>query len=189
VTSYQFGGNPSLLCQTCGKLATHAHFIPWIEEPERVELACEVHEPGGDDGEWYTLLELAAEPVGFAKIAARSVTPPPTALMAWLDEQQPQKGPPIEDAHAPAATDDDSAWSTVAQVAERHRLSAKTVRAAVARGDLEAHRSGGRAPFRIHRDAEAAWVSARKVPTPRRAHPRRARKGQPQRRFRDMVSE
>ncbi len=181
VTSYQ-----SLLCRTCGRLATHAHFIPWIEEPERVELACEVHEPGGDDGEWFTLLELAAEPVGFAKVAARSASPPPTALTAWLDAQQPQN-PPIEDAHAPAPAAG-AEWSTAAQLAARHDLAPKTIRAAIARGDLEAHRSGGRAPFRIHRDAEAQWVSARKVPTPRRS-PRRARKGQSGRRFRDMVSE
>ena len=186
MTSYQLGEDPSLLCRTCGRLATHAHFIPWIEEPERVELACEVHEHGGDDGEWYTLLELAAAPVGFAKIAARSTSPPPRALMAWLEAQQPQKDPPTEDVKGRAPVGD---WSTVAEVANRHTLAPKTVREAIKRGDLGAHRSGGRAPFRIHRDAEAAWVAARKVPTPRRGRARRARKGQPRRRFRDMVSE
>jgi hypothetical protein len=56
VTSYQFGEDPSLLCRTCGRLATHAHFIPWIEDLETWRAASGNHSPDGlvfprEDGE------------------------------------------------------------------------------------------------------------------------------------------
>lgn len=77
----------SLLCRRCGEPATHAHFVPWLEEPERVELACARHEPGGDSGEWYTLDELAANQSGFLAAVKRAHTAPPE-LTSWLEGQK-----------------------------------------------------------------------------------------------------
>lgn len=74
----------SMLCRTCGLPATHVHFIPWVEQPERIELACATHEPGG---EWYTLAELAAGPAGWLRTLERSGSSPPHALVAWLSAQ------------------------------------------------------------------------------------------------------
>ena len=53
-------------------------------------------------------------------------------------------------------------WSTVAQVAARHHLSPKTIRKAIGDGQLDA-RGSKHQPYRIHRDAEYAWVEARRA--------------------------
>lgn len=152
---------PSLLCRTCGKPATHVHFIPWIEEPARVELACEKHEPGGDDSEWYRLDEVAAEP-GFLAAVKRAPASPP-ALVSWLEGHKPE-------AAAPAPVDAAEPL-TVAQAAEHRKCSDKTIYRLLpeleANGD--AWRVGGRerGPWRIDRAALDQQKVAAQVPKSR----------------------
>lgn len=39
----------ALRCSECGEPAADAHFLPSIEHPQRVEFACDYHDPGGYD--------------------------------------------------------------------------------------------------------------------------------------------
>jgi excisionase family DNA binding protein len=54
-------------------------------------------------------------------------------------------------------------WSTVKEVAARHRLHPKTIRKAIHEKRLKAtaHGSGQQARYRIHRDAETAWIEGK----------------------------
>ncbi len=182
--------NASLLCRTCGAPATHAHFIPWIEEPDRVELACEVHEPGGDDGEWYTLSELAQSASGWLRALDRSATPAPDELRRWLEAQ-------LEDAPPHPPTDDapsseDRTWLDPEQVAAQVDLAPKTIREKARDGELEGNKVGGR--WRFTQAAVDAWVTSGKVPSGRERAPRPTtddtgpRQRAPKRTFRDMLN-
>ncbi len=58
-------------------------------------------------------------------------------------------------------------WSTVQEVARRHKCAPKTIRARIADGSLKAVQHGPKGAgakqlrYRIHRDDEAAWVAAK----------------------------
>lgn len=58
-------------------------------------------------------------------------------------------------------------WSTVQEVAARHRCATKTIRKAIHSGQLVAvnHAAKGSDPrqsrYRIHRDAETAWIKSK----------------------------
>jgi hypothetical protein len=135
----------SLLCGTCGKPASHVHFIPWIEQPARVELACEQHEPGGDEGEWYTLDEVAGEP-GF-RLAVERATAAPDALRAWLAANDAPAEPPSS-----PLSSEPGAPLTVEQAALRERVSTKTIyrRVNLLAADGGAWRAGeGKGSWRI----------------------------------------
>jgi hypothetical protein len=118
---------PSLTCRTCGAPAVHVHFIPWIEQPDRVELACADHTPKGDDGDWFTLDELTAEPVAYMRSVGRSASPAPKALTAWLtglaSKGKPQAVPEVEVAQPPA-----TGPLTVKEAAARERVNERTIR-------------------------------------------------------------
>ena len=180
----------SLLCRTCGAPATHAHFIPWIEQPDRVELACAVHEPGGDDGEWYTLLELEQGAAGFLRILDRSATPAPAELRRWLEAQLGES--PADDAASPPPSPD-RGWLAAEEVADQVALSPKTVRDKARRGELEGTKVGSR--WRFTQAAVDAWVAWGDVPAGRERGPRpdsgatSPRQQAAGRRFRDMVAE
>lgn len=78
-------------------------------------------------------------------------------------------------------------WSTVAEVAARHHLAAKTIRKAISDGTLDATGSKHR-PYRIHRDAEHAGVEARRAgPRKPGAKSGRRRKSSAASTFRDMA--
>lgn len=51
-------------------------------------------------------------------------------------------------------------WSTVAEVAARHKLAPKTIRGYIRTGELAAH-GGPPQPYRVHRDDERAWDESR----------------------------
>lgn len=179
----------ALLCRTCGAPATHAHFIPWIEEPDRVELACAIHEPGGDDGEWYTLLELEQGAAGFLRILDRSVAPAPEELRRWLEAQSVE--PPQQ---RPGSTPPppERGWLDVAEVADQVALSPKTIRDKARRRELEGTKVGSR--WRFAQDAVDAWVASGRLPTGRGENPPDSRASSPRpqprgRRFREMVGE
>lgn len=53
-------------------------------------------------------------------------------------------------------------WSTVAEVAARHRCAPKTIRAEIRAGRL-AFRDGPPRPYKIHRDAEREWIEQRQT--------------------------
>lgn len=77
-------------------------------------------------------------------------------------------------------------WSTVKEVAARHRKSEKTIRRYIAEGLLKAH-GDKHHPYRVHRDDEVAWINSargRHIAT----RQRRAVKGkQPTTTFREMM--
>jgi hypothetical protein len=73
----------------------------------------------------------------------------------------------IEAGETPPAVRIDREWSTMAEVAKRHGLAAKTVRQLRLDGALKAHCVNPDAPekqrrYRIHRDDELTWVEAKK---------------------------
>jgi hypothetical protein len=78
---------------------------------------------------------------------------------AWLSKIE--AGETVD--HVPIKGD----WSTVSEVATRHRCSPKTIRARIYDGSLKAvdHSPNGSNPrqrrYRIHRDAEEAWLRAK----------------------------
>jgi hypothetical protein len=78
-------------------------------------------------------------------------------------------------------------WSTTAEVAARHKLSAKTIRRAIASGSLKASGSKHR-PYRISRKAEQDWIEARREGPTRTARKRNASKASGTT-FRDMARE
>src|SRR4051794_15461966 len=123
-----------LTCRTCGRPATHVHFIPWIEEAERVELACPDHDPGD---EWFTLDELEAGASGYLRALSRAGTVP-ESLVAWLTEKAAGTPSVPRDARATGDADESNAPSaamsgsdgllTVAEAARRERCSERTIR-------------------------------------------------------------
>jgi hypothetical protein len=67
----------------------------------------------------------------------------------------------------PAAVQLDREWSTMEEVAQRHRCSAKTIRKHRLEGSLKANCINPDAPekqrrYRVHRDDELAWVAGRR---------------------------
>jgi hypothetical protein len=80
-------------------------------------------------------------------------------------------------------------WSSVQQVAARHGVSAKTIRKRIYDGslkavDVAASSDPRQRRYRIHRDAEAAWVAAKAETTPAA----RRRRKTAARRFRDLIA-
>jgi hypothetical protein len=78
---------------------------------------------------------------------------------AWIEK--------VEAGDRPASVPITGEWSTVQEVAARHRCSTKTIRARIHDGSLKAvdHSPAGsgsrQARYRIHRDAEVAWLEAK----------------------------
>lgn len=151
---------PSLLCRTCGQPATHVHFIPWPEEPERVELACADHDPGD---EWFTLDELASGPAGWLRTCQRSATPAPEALTAWLGSLTGQNKP----SEAPTAQPPADGPLSVKEAAEREKCDEKTIYRMLQAGVLGdgAWKMGSR--WRIDPDALTAARAKSKLPQSR----------------------
>jgi hypothetical protein len=102
----------------------------------------------------------------------------PDPMAMWLDAQGPDA--------APAADPSRAEWSTVGEVAARHRLSAKTVRRDIGAGRLQAH-DGPPKPYRIKREDEDLWAEARRTPGARPRTPKSTPKRKPTTTFRDMV--
>lgn len=96
----------------------------------------------------------------------------------------------LEAGEMPPSTPITGEWSTVQEVATRHRCSVKTIRARIHDGTLKAvnHAPKGSAPrqarWRIHRDVEEAWIRAKGEN--RRATT--ARKAQTRRTFKDLIA-
>ncbi len=149
----------NLLCRNCGKPATHAHFIPWREEPDRVELACDSHDPGD---EWYTLDELTTAPAIWLQAAQRSVSPAPQALIAWLESLTAEPKPAGPAGDGPL---------TVAQAAERENVDPRTIYRLLTSGKLGdgAWRigAGDRGSWRIDPDALRAARTVAGLPKSR----------------------
>jgi hypothetical protein len=73
----------------------------------------------------------------------------------------------LEIGETPAAVQLDREWSTMAEVAQRHGCSAKTIRRLRLDGVLKAHCLNPDAPelqrrYRVHRDDERAWIEGKK---------------------------
>jgi hypothetical protein len=83
-------------------------------------------------------------------------------------------------------------WSTVAEVATRHRVKPKTIRARIHDGSLTAvdESPDGTPPrqrrYRIHRDAELAWIEAKGQRTRRAERAKAAAPGG--RSFKELVA-
>lgn len=77
-------------------------------------------------------------------------------------------------------------WSTTAEVAARHKLSAKTIRKAIASGSLKASGSKHQ-PYRISRKSEHDWTEARREGPTRTARKRKSKASGTT--FRDMARE
>lgn len=90
------------------------------------------------------------------------------------------------DAGVPASASERGEWATVAEVAKRHRLSAKTVRRDIASGRLRAH-DGPPKPYRIKREDEDVWAEARRTPGARSRTPKPSRTRKPASTFRDLA--
>lgn len=144
---------PSLTCRWCGQLATHVHFIPWIEEPRQIDLACDRCDRNNPDAEWYTLRELAARPKSWAGLLDRPGAPAPPGLKRWLADLLP--APPAPPAAAPAA-----AWLTPEQVAAHVGVSRRTVYRALAAGRLAGSKPTGAGPWRVAPADVDRWVVA-----------------------------
>lgn len=157
----------ALLCRACGEPATHAHFIPWIEEPERVELACAIHEPGGYDGEWYTLHELAADAEGFLRICARSATLAPAPLVTWLRDRA---------GHVPPAPPNTDAPLTVKEAAKAERVSEKTISRMIKALEAEGIAWKVGSQWRIDAVALRVYLAERGSARPAKSTPARTRK-------------
>jgi hypothetical protein len=86
----------------------------------------------------------------------------------WLEQAEIDEWiAKVEAGERPPSVPITGEWSTVKEVAARHRCSAKTVRARIHDGSLKAvdHAPAGsgsrQARYRIQRDAEIAWLEAK----------------------------
>jgi len=146
---------PSLTCRWCGQLATHVHFVPWIEEPDRIELVCDRCDRDNDDAEWFTLHELAAAPAAWLRTLDRPYAPAPPGLKRWLTDRVPARTPAT-----PAASEPAAAWLTPEQVAERVGVSRRTVYRALTSGRLDGSKPTGAGPWRVAPADVDRWVVA-----------------------------
>jgi hypothetical protein len=99
---------------------------------------------------------------------------------AWLAEGAEM--PPVELANE---------WSTVQEVARRHRCSDKTIRKRIHEGSLKAIAHPDNAParqqrYRVHRTAEEAWIAAKQQRT--RVVGAKAKQTQARRTFKSRIS-
>jgi excisionase family DNA binding protein len=153
----------SLLCPTCGERASHVHFLPWIEQPERIELACARHEPA-DENEWFTLAEIEAEPTSFLGALERCTSLSPDALKQWLTSLTTKR--PEITAAAPGEP------LTVAQAAEREKVSQRTVQRWLEHGEL------GTGAWQVGKGKRAHWRIDEAALDQRRTRPRARRRTQ-----------
>ena len=86
----------------------------------------------------------------------------------WLEQAEIDEWiAKVEAGERPPSVPITGEWSTVKEVAVRHRCSAKTIRARIHDGSLKAvdHSPAGsgvrQRRYRIHRDAEVAWLEAK----------------------------